>query len=83
MRWENWSGTYYFRYGDEPAGAASFAAAIAQHHFALIILDFGDTAAADREIIADLRRTGGYRVLAHAGRFTVWAPLTGGARAGH
>ena len=83
VRWQNWSGTYYFRYGDRPAGAASYAAAIAQHHFALIILDFGDTAAADQEITADLRRTGGYRVLAHPGRFTVWASQAGGARVAH
>jgi 4-amino-4-deoxy-L-arabinose transferase-like glycosyltransferase len=88
VRWQDWSGTYYFRYRDEPAGAASYAAAIAQHHFALIILDFGDTAAADRQIAADLRHTGGYHVLAHAGRFTVWALRTGitpsgGASVGH
>jgi 4-amino-4-deoxy-L-arabinose transferase-like glycosyltransferase len=83
VRWQDWSGTYYFRYGDEPAGAASYAAAIAQRHFALIILDYGDTAAADRQITADLRRTGGYRVLARAGRFTVWAVHSGGARVGH
>ena len=88
VRWQDWSGTYYFRYGDEPAGAASYAAAVAQHRFALIILDYGDTAAADRQITADLRRTGGYRVLAQAGRFTVWALRTGttpsgGAGVGH
>jgi hypothetical protein len=88
VRWQRWSGTYYFRYQDQPAGAASYAAAIAQRHFALIILDFGDTETADRQILADLRRTGGYRVLAHAGRFTVWAarPGTappGGAGVGH
>jgi hypothetical protein len=78
VRWQNWSGTYFFRYGDEPAGAASYAAAIAQHHFALVILDFGDTAAVDQQIAADLRRTGGYQVLARAGRFTVWVSETGG-----
>ncbi len=83
VRWQNWSGTYYFRYRDQAAGAASYAAAIAQHHFALIILNFGDTEAADQEIAADLQRTGGYRVLAHAGRFTVWAAQTGGAHVGH
>ncbi len=88
VRWQDWSGTYYFRYGDEPAGAASYAAAITRHHFALIILDFGDTAAADGQITADLRRAGGYRVLARAGRFTVWALQPdgtpgGGADVGH
>ncbi|HEY2520080.1 MAG TPA: glycosyltransferase family 39 protein [Streptosporangiaceae bacterium] len=83
VRWQNWSGTYYYRYGDLPEGAASFAAAIARRHFALIILDYGDTATADQEITADLRRSGGYRVLARAGRFTVWASQTGGVRVGH
>jgi Dolichyl-phosphate-mannose-protein mannosyltransferase len=71
-RWQDWSGTYYFQYGDQPAGAASYAAAIAQHYFALVILDFGDTAAVDKQITADMRRTGGYHVLTHAGQFTVW-----------
>jgi hypothetical protein len=83
VRWQNWSGTYYYRYGDLPAGAPSYAAAIARHHFALIILDFGDTAATDQEIVADLRRAGGYRVLARPGRFTVWVDQPGGARVGH
>jgi hypothetical protein len=82
VRWQNWSGTRSFRYGGQPAGAASYAAAIARHHFALVIVDFGDTAAADAQITADLRRTSGYHVLARAGRFTVWAE--GGRRhAGH
>ena len=37
-----------------------------------MILDFGDTAAVDKQITADMRRTGGYHVLAHAGQFTMW-----------
>ena len=82
VRWQNWAGTRSFRYAGQPAGAASYAAAIARHHFALVIVDFGDTAAADAQITADLRRTGGYHVLARAGRFTVWAE-GGGRHAGH
>jgi Dolichyl-phosphate-mannose-protein mannosyltransferase len=82
VRWQNWSGTRSFRYGGQPAGAASYAAAISRHHFALVVVDFGDTAAADAQITADLRRTGGYHVLARAGRFTVWAE-GGGRHAGH
>ena len=82
VRWQNWSGTRSFRYAGQPAGAASYAAAIARHHFALVIVDFGDTAAADAQITADLRRTSGYHVLARAGRFTVWAE-GGGQHAGH
>ena len=37
-----------------------------------MILDFGDTAAADEQITAGMLRTGGYHVLTHAGQFTVW-----------
>jgi hypothetical protein len=38
-----------------------------------VILDFGDTAAADSQITADMRHAGGYYVLARTGRFTIWA----------
>ena len=71
--WQRWSSTYYFRYQDALPGPPSYAAAISRHYFSLVILDFGDTAATDREITADMRRAGGYSVMAHAGRFTVWA----------
>jgi 4-amino-4-deoxy-L-arabinose transferase-like glycosyltransferase len=77
--WQRWTSTYYFRRPGAAAGAASYAAAISQHSFALVILDFGDTAPADREIAADMARTGGYHVLARAGRFTVWASEPGGS----
>src|SRR6202034_3023897 len=79
VRWPDWSGTDDFRYAGQPAGARSYAAAIAQHHFALIVLDFGDTAAADAEITADVRQAGGYYVLAQTGRYTVWADGDGKA----
>jgi hypothetical protein len=71
--WQRWSNTYYFRYPGALPGAPSFEAAIGRHYFSLVILDFGDTAAADREITADMHRAGGYYVIARAGRFTVWA----------
>jgi 4-amino-4-deoxy-L-arabinose transferase-like glycosyltransferase len=71
--WQRWSDTYFFRYQGRPAGAASYEAAIARHYFSLVILDFGDTAATDRQIAAAMRRAGGYYVLARAGRFTIWA----------
>jgi hypothetical protein len=38
-----------------------------------VILDFGDTAATDTQITADMRHAGGYYVLARAGQFTIWA----------
>jgi hypothetical protein len=88
--WPRWSSTYYFRYGGTPPGAPSYAAAVHGHYFSLVILDFGDTAATDTEIAADMQATGGYYVLARAGRFTIWAdrpPVTagasGGGRVGH
>ena len=71
--WQRWSDTYYFSYPGALPGASSYAAAINSHYFSLVILDFGDTATADTQITADMRRAGGYYVLAHAGRFTVWA----------
>lgn len=92
VSWPDWSGTSDFRYAGQPAGARSYAAAISQHHFALIVLDFGDTAAADAQIAADLRQAGGYHVLTQAGRFTIWAdggraptealPVNGGGPSG-
>jgi 4-amino-4-deoxy-L-arabinose transferase-like glycosyltransferase len=71
--WQRWSSTYYLRYPGQLPGAASYAAAIDGHYFSLVILDFGDTAATDREIVADMLRAGGYYVLARPGKFTIWA----------
>ncbi len=71
--WPRWSNTYYFRYQGVLPGAPSYAAAISRHYFSLVILDFGDTAATDLQITGDMRRAGGYHVLARAGQFTIWA----------
>jgi 4-amino-4-deoxy-L-arabinose transferase-like glycosyltransferase len=71
--WQRWSNTYYFSYLGALPGAPSYAAAISNHYFSLVILDFGDTAATDREITRDLRHAGGYNILARSGQFTVWA----------
>jgi 4-amino-4-deoxy-L-arabinose transferase-like glycosyltransferase len=71
--WRRWSSTYYFSYPGVTPGAASYETAINGHYFSLVILDFGDTVATDREIVADMGRAGGYHVLARAGQFTVWA----------
>jgi 4-amino-4-deoxy-L-arabinose transferase-like glycosyltransferase len=71
--WQRWSNTYYFSYRGGLPGAPSYQSAINSHYFSLVILDFGDTAATDSQITADLRHTGGYYVLAHAGQFTIWA----------
>jgi Dolichyl-phosphate-mannose-protein mannosyltransferase len=71
--WPRWSSTYSFSYDQALPGAPSYLAAIKRHYFSLVILDFGDTAAIDSQIVADMRQAGDYYVLAHAGRFTVWA----------
>lgn len=71
--WQRWSNTYYFSYAGTLPGPPSYAAAIDRHYFSLVILNFGDTAATDREITLDIRRAGGYHILARSGRFTIWA----------
>jgi 4-amino-4-deoxy-L-arabinose transferase-like glycosyltransferase len=71
--WQRWSNTYYFRYLGTLPGPASYAAAIKRHYFSLVVLDSGDTAAIDAQIVADMRHAGGYKVVAGAGRFTIWA----------
>ena len=88
--WRRWSSTYYFSYPGIRPGGASYEAAIDRHYFSLVILNFGDTTAADRQIVADMRQAGGYYVLARPGRFTVWASQVptatrpaGRHRAGH
>ncbi len=84
--WPRWSSTYTFSYPGALTGAPSYAAAIKRQYFSLVILDFGDTAATDSQITADMRHTGGYYVLAHAGRFTIWASrqsASAGQRGGH
>jgi hypothetical protein len=71
--WQRWSSTYRFSYPGTPAGVPSYATAFKHHYFSLVILDFGDTAATDTRITADMRRAGGYHIVARAGRFTIWA----------
>jgi 4-amino-4-deoxy-L-arabinose transferase-like glycosyltransferase len=71
--WQRWSNTYYFSYRGELPGTLSYQTAINSHYFSLVILNFGDTAAIDTQITADMRRTGSYYVLARVGQFTIWA----------
>jgi hypothetical protein len=68
-----WSNTYYFSFPDALPDGPSYAAAIRSHYFALVILDFGDTSATDNQVTADMRGAGRYYILAHAGRYTIWA----------
>ena len=80
--WQRWSSTYHFSYPGLPTGTASFAAAIDRHYFSLVILNFGDTVAADRQITADMRAAGGYYVLGRPGQFTIWASADKPSRPG-
>jgi hypothetical protein len=73
VSWPRWSSTYYLNYQGALAGAASYRAAIDSHYFSLVILDFGDTAATDIQITADMRHAGGYHIVARAGRYIIWA----------
>jgi hypothetical protein len=71
--WQRWSSTYTFSYPGTRSGVPSYAAAIKRHFFSLVIIDFGDTAATDTQITADMRHAGGYQIIARAGQFTIWA----------
>lgn len=84
--WGQWSDTWYFSYrppGSAPAltGLAAYQAAIKYHYFALVILDFADTAPTDKAIVDDIRQIGTYHVIAELpfrdkfgpGHFTVWS----------
>jgi putative flippase GtrA len=84
--WQRWYNTWYFRYAlprtaHSLVGLPAYRAAIRNHYFSLIILDFGDTAGVDSSITQDMRSYGGYHVVAEArywdkfgkGQFTIWA----------
>jgi 4-amino-4-deoxy-L-arabinose transferase-like glycosyltransferase len=96
--WQSWLNTWYFTYKGKTAlvtavgtqdvtGLAAYDGAIRNHYFSLIALNFGDTAAIDDQITADIRRYGGYHVVAElpyldqygVGQYTVWA-RTGASR---
>jgi len=86
INWQRWDDTWYFSYSrpgtSRPlTGTAAYRAAIEDHYFSLIILDFGDTADVDKSITQDIRESGDYHVIAEArywdkfgtGQFTIWA----------
>ena len=86
VQWNQWSDTWFFSYRPPGSkrtltGPAAYQAAILSHYFALIILDFGDTAQTDQAITADIRQAGTYHVIAElpyydkfgVGQFTVWS----------
>jgi hypothetical protein len=82
VSWPRWSNTWYLSYtrpgtGKPLTGAAAYQAAIAQHHFSLVILDFLATPRTDSEIVTAMQKAGGYQVVAvipsSFGQYTIWA----------
>ena len=76
--WQRWTNAYV-AHSPRPGGdAGSYAAAIASHRFSLVVLNPGGSSPVTRQITADIHRAGGYYLLTHAGRYTIWAarPLT-------
>ncbi len=84
--WDRWFNTWSFTYtvprtGETLTNLPAFAAAIQDHYFSLIILDFGDTAAVDKSIAQDINQSGDYHIVSEArywdkfgtGQFTIWA----------
>ena len=67
--------------GTALTGLAAYRAAIKYHYFALVILDFADTAPTDKAIVDDIRQAGTYHVISELpfldkfgrGHFTVWS----------
>lgn len=83
--WQRWTDTWYFSYMPPHTtrtltGVAAYRAAIRNHYFSLIILDFGDTASVDKQLAPDIRKAN-YHVIAEApywdrfgsGQYTIWA----------
>jgi hypothetical protein len=97
--WQAWENTWYFTYQGKTArvtavgtqdvtGLAAYDGAVRDHYFSLIALNFGDTSTIDDHVTADIRRYGGYRIVAEipesdafgGGQYTVWARTPGGSR---
>jgi hypothetical protein len=83
VSWQRWSNTWYLSYTRPGTrgpltGDAAYRAAIARHHFSLVILDFLATPQTDSQIVAAMQQVGGYRVVAvlpcSFGQYTIWAP---------
>jgi hypothetical protein len=62
-------GTWFFAFNDPATGrhlidGNAYAAAIREHYFSVIMLEFWDTAATDKLIESDINKSGGYRLVA-------------------
>jgi hypothetical protein len=86
--WHQWNNTWaftYFSHADHKviSGQAAYVAAVKNHYFDLIVLDFGDTSSTDHAITAAMTSCAnkcGYHVVAEVpysgaawrGQFTIW-----------
>jgi len=75
--WLQWANDQYYREPGTPLGLPSIRAAISHHTFALIVV--GTTTGRSytpvaRAIMADIKQSGGYRIVANADGYEVWAP---------
>jgi len=83
--WEQWSNTWFFAYRPPGGrrtltGRPAYQAAIQNHYFALVILQFSDTEQTDSAITVDMRKAGTYHLIAElpywdsfgVGQFFVW-----------
>jgi hypothetical protein len=80
--WQQWSGTWYFKYSAPGArraltGPAAYRAAIESHYFSLVVLDNQATPQMDRLIAADMQQAGDYQIVSvvpsTVGQYTIWA----------
>lgn len=86
--WHQWNNTWSFTYFSHDAhkaisGRPAYVAAVKNHYFDLIVLDFGDTSATDHAITAAMQSCPhkcGYHIVAEVpytgaawhGQFTIW-----------
>ncbi|HEX4831054.1 MAG TPA: hypothetical protein VH478_08185, partial [Trebonia sp.] len=74
--WPQWQSDLHFQVPGAPAGLASDRAAITSGYFSLVIIgpEGGAGTAVDQAVRADMRRAGGYRLVADADGFEAWTP---------
>lgn len=74
--WTQWQSDLYFSLPGSAAGPASDLVAIRAHYFSLIIIATQRTSvtSTDESVLADMRKLGGYRIVADARGFEAWTP---------
>jgi 4-amino-4-deoxy-L-arabinose transferase-like glycosyltransferase len=74
--WPQWSDDQIYREPGVPPGLPSIRAAISNYTFALIVVSTmrSSSTPVDKAIMADIKQSGGYRIVANAGGYEVWTP---------